>query len=105
MIAAFIIWSILAVCFVGLGIFALRAKSAVGFFAGVEPPKVKDVRAYNRAVGTLWLIAALLFELLGLPLLFMQQNSPVALLCVLGIAAWAIGMMVAYFFISSKYQG
>lgn len=104
MLIAFLVWTMLAAGFVCIGFHALRAEKPVGFFAGVEPPKVKDAHAFNRAVGRLWLTAALLFELLGLPLLTMQQNSPTALLLVLGTAAWAIGMMAAYFFISTKHQ-
>ncbi|MBR6960559.1 MAG: SHOCT domain-containing protein [Clostridiales bacterium] len=54
MIPGFVIWSAVALMLVGVGVWALRSMKAVGFFAGVEAPKVTDVRKYNRAVAGLW---------------------------------------------------
>ena len=58
MIVAFVIWSVCALLFAGIGIWCFKSKKPVGFFAGVEAPKVKDTAAYNRAVGRLWIVAA-----------------------------------------------
>ena len=104
MIVGFVIWSVCAALFVGIGIWCRKSKKPVGFFAGVEPPKVKDTAAYNKAVSRLWLIAAAVFELVGLPLLWLIQNSlaflPVLLLVPLGVIALA----VCYFRIEQKYK-
>lgn len=54
-IIAFIVWTIVALFFVGIAISARKSKEPVGFFTGVKPPEVTDVKAYNRAVSTLGL--------------------------------------------------
>ena len=79
-------------------------KKPAGFFAGVAPPKVKDVLKYNHAVGILWFAYALLFEFLGLPFLFQKQNSLLILSAVPGVAGISIGLMIAYHQILKKYQ-
>ena len=104
MIAGFVIWSAIALMLLGIGVWCLRSKKAVGFFAGVEPPKVTDVRKYNRAVARLWFVYAVLFELLGIPFLFLSRNSAAFLLPVLGTAVLSIGLMIAYNRILGKYQ-
>lgn len=104
MLAGFIIWSVVAVLLCGIGILARRSKKAVGFFAGVEPPEVRDVKKYNHAVARIWFVYAGVFELSGLPLLFLKRNSPLFILSILGVAFASIGLAVAYTFIESKYQ-
>ena len=104
MTAGFVIWSAIALLLVGIGVWCLLSKKAVGFFAGVEPPKVTDVRKYNRAAACLWFVYAVLFELLGIPLLFLSQNAAAFLLPVLGTAVLSIGLMIAYNRILNKYQ-
>lgn len=84
MIAAFILWTLVAVGFVTLGVYSRHAQKPAGFWANVEAPRVTDIRAYNRALSNLWLAAAVGHELLGQPLLVYQQNSPTILLMVLG---------------------
>ena len=70
MIIAFIIWSLIAILFVIFGVSARKSKEAVGFFSGVKPPEVKDVKAYNYAVSRLWFIFASFYEILGI------KNTP-----------------------------
>lgn len=74
----------------------------VAFFTFVKPPAVTDVNKYNRSVSRLWMIAAVIFEGMGVPLLFLEQNSPLFIPVILGVAAWVIGMMIAYFKIEAK---
>ena len=69
MIAGFVIWSAVSLLLAGIGVWCLRSDKAVGFYTGVKPPEVTDVRKYNHSVGRLWFIYALLFELLYVPLL------------------------------------
>lgn len=104
MIITFIIWSIVAVLFLEIGISAGKSKEAVGFFTFVKPPVVTDIIKYNRSVSMLWVIAAIIFEILGIPLLFSEQNSPVFIFVILGVMALVVGMMIAYFRIQTKYQ-
>ena len=104
MLVAFIIWSIVAVLFLGIGIVGRKSKDAVGFFTFVKPPKVTDVNKYNRAVSVLWIVAAVVLEIIGVPLLFLEQNSPMFILIIFSIVALIIGMMIAYIRIESKYK-
>ena len=104
MTPGFIIWSMCALCFLGIGIYARRSKQAVGFWANVKAPEVSDVKQYNRAVSNLWLIGAVLFELLGIPFLYAGQNSPLFIISILGTVLLILGMMVRYSFIESKYR-
>lgn len=75
------------------------------FFANVETAKnISDVAAYNKAVGKLWIVFAVIFEILALPLLPAQQNSPFVLLSVLGVVFLIIALVYSYMRILSKYQ-
>ena len=104
MIAGFIIWSAVCVLLLGIGIRAWNAKKPVGFFAGVKPPEVKDPVRYNHAVAVLWFVYAALFELLGIPLLFMKQHAVLVGLSMAGVAVISIGLAVAYNVILEKHR-
>lgn len=100
---AFLIWLLFSILFIAYGIHAFCAKKAVpfGFWANAEVFAVKDVRAYNRAVGKLWCVFGIVLAFLGIPLLT-GQNSPYALLSILGIMAEAIVAMVVYVVVIEK---
>lgn len=102
MIIGFVIWSIVAVLFLEIGISCRKSKEATGFFTFVKPPAVKDVEQYNRSVSTLWFVMAAVFEIIGIPFLFLEQNSPYFLLVVFAVMILVIGMMAAYLRIESK---
>lgn len=104
MIIAFIIWSIVAVLFLGIAINSWIANNEVGFFTFVKPPKVSDVKGYNHSVAILWTVGAVIFELFGIPFLFLEQNSPIFFLIVFGVVILIIGMMIAYQKIETKYK-
>ncbi len=104
MIIAFAIWSIIALLFVGIGIATRNSKEAMGFFTFVEPPKVSDIKKYNHAVSILWMVSAILFEIMGIPFLFLQQNSPGFMIVMFGVVALVIGMMITYIKIEEKYK-
>ena len=103
MTGGFIIWTLVSLVLAGIGVWALRSEKAVGFFAGVNPPEVSDVRRYNRAVAKLWFVYAALFELLGLPFLLARHHSA-AFLCCFGAAPLSLGLMLAYHCILEKYR-
>ncbi len=100
----FLICSAISLIFLGIGIWALTAKTAVSFFSGVKPPEVKDVRRYNRAVACLWFAYAAAFELLALPLLFLERHPSGFLWCLLGIPAISIALVLAYTRILARHR-
>ena len=104
MIIGFVIWSIVALIFLWIGINCRKSKEAVGFFTFVEPPTVKDVTAYNNAVAVLWFVAAGVLELIGIPILFLKQNSPLFILIIFAVVILVIVMMMLYLKIESKYK-
>ena len=76
MIIGFIIWSSCALLIIGIGIWSWNSKKPAGFYAGVVPPMVKDVKSYNHAVAVMWFVYAILFELLGFSFLFQKLHLP-----------------------------
>lgn len=82
----------------------MRSEKAVSFFTFVKASEVKDVKKYNHAVSVLWSTGTVLFEILGIPLLFIRQNSPWAIFLVLGTMFWGIGISVAYMRIEARYK-
>lgn len=52
----------------------------------------------------LWFITGIVFELIGLPFLFLKQNSPGFVFMMLATVALVIVMMVVYLSISRKYE-
>ncbi len=104
MIFGFVIWSVVFLALLGIGIWAWKSEKAVAFYTGTKPPKVTDVRKYNRSVAILWFVYAGLFELLGLPFLFLKQNAAGFLWAVLGVVAISIGLMIVYNRILRKYD-
>ena len=104
MIVGFIIWSAVGLMLLGVGIWTRRSEKPAGFFSGVKPPEVSDVRRYNRATAALWFAYAALFELLGLPLLFLKQNSAGFIWSILGVVFITIALPIAYSRILSKHR-
>ena len=104
MIIGFVIWSMVSLVLLGIGIRAWKSNKAVGFYTGVKPPEVSDVRKYNRAVAVLWFVYAILFELLGLPLLLLKQKSAGFLGCMVGVPVISIALTIVYNRILTKYK-
>lgn len=103
---AFIIWILIGIAFIGLGIYDLTSKKTVafGFWANAKPPRMDNVKAYNKALGKLWCIFGIVFILLGIPLL-KGENSPYILISVVGAAFESIIAMSVYTIkIESKYR-
>ncbi|MDD6156310.1 MAG: hypothetical protein PUB52_04785 [Lachnospiraceae bacterium] len=104
MIIAFFIWSIVAAIFLGIGISCRKSSEAVGFFTFVKPPVVDDIRHYNNAVSVLWIVAAVVLEMMGVPFLFLEQNSPVFILIIFAVILLIIVMILTYIKIEEKYK-
>ena len=104
MIAGFVIWTIVSIILFGVGVWTWISDKAVGFYTGVKPPEVNDIRKYNHSVAVLWFIYAALFELLGLPLLFLKQNAAGFLWSMLGVAAISILLMICYNRILARHR-
>lgn len=100
---AFIIWAVVGFFFLALGIYSFRAKKAVGFWANAETLPMENVKAYNNAMGKLWCVYAVIFILLGMPLLA-GQNSALVVISILGMVFEMIGTMIVYLHIEEKYR-
>lgn len=103
MIVGFVVWSIVAIIFIGIGISCRKSKEAVGFFTFVKPSVIEDIEHYNNAVSTLWIIAAVVLEVIGIPILFLEQNSPLFILIMFAVIILVIAMMIAYLKIENHY--
>lgn len=100
----FIIWCIVAAIFLGIGISCRKSKEAVGFFTFVKPPVVANVERYNNAVSVLWFFFAGVFEILGIPLLFFKQNSPLFIPVIFAVVILDIVTTIIYIKIEAKYK-
>jgi len=101
---AFLIWSLTAAALAGISLYCRRAEKPVGFWANVNAPEVSDLKQYNREVSRLWAGYACIFELLGIPFLFLRQNSPLFLITGLGVVFSSLILMVMYTHIEAKYR-
>lgn len=84
-----IMWSA-AVLFILIGIYAMNRKKPMWLWGGVQIPesKIKDVRAYNHAIGKMWCVCAIPLFIGGM-IAFFSSAYPVlifALTCTVGIA-------------------
>ncbi|MDD5801839.1 MAG: hypothetical protein PUD31_05345 [Solobacterium sp.] len=100
----FFIWTLITLIFVYIGITIRKSNIPVNLFTFGDAPKVNDIKRYNKAVSNLWLVFTILFEMIGISLLFIKQNSPFIILIVLGVVFLVIGMMVMHTKIESKYR-
>ena len=104
MIAGFVIWSAVSLLLAGIGVWCRRSEKTVGFYTGVKPPEVTDVRGYNHSVGRLWFIYALLFELLYVPLLIPALHDSAILWFGLGTPVITVGLLIGYHRILQRYR-
>ncbi|QNM05652.1 hypothetical protein [Qiania dongpingensis] len=98
-----VIWSLVSAVFLGLGVGCFFAKRQMGFWANAKAPEVTDIRRYNRSVGIIWILFSVLLFVLGL---FSRggQNSPGAIVTILGTMLLCIVMMIAYSVVLDKYR-
>ena len=105
---AFIVWTIMGVLFIVMGIYDMNSKKEkpFGFWANAEVGPIEDLKGYNRALGILWCVYGILFILIGLPLLILdEKNSGLIIIPVVGAMFISIGAMIVYSVgIESKYR-
>lgn len=104
MVIAFVIWTIVSLVFLLIGVSSWKSEKAVGFYSNAKPPEIKDVKNYNKAVAKIWFGFAAAMEMIGIPLLFIEQNSPVALLIAIAVVALILGIMILYTRVEAKYR-
>lgn len=104
MLIGFVIYSAAALIFAAIGLCAWKSKTAVGFFTFVKPPAVKNIKKYNHAVSILWFIFSIVLEIIGIPILFIEQNSPVGIVIPFAVVFLVISMIIAYLRIEAKYK-
>ena len=94
----------LASLFTGLGVFAWKRKKPMWFWSGseVKEREIKDVPAYNRANGIMWLAFSGVFWASAVLGTFETQAAGIVLVvgCVAGLPA----LIVAYKKIYNKYR-
>lgn len=95
-IYAFLAFAIIGLFFLIISIRCFFSDKPSGFWANAEQFEVTDVRAYNNAMGKLWIVAAILYTSLGLPLLNPKNILPVILVSVIGCMIVSIGIMIFY---------
>ncbi len=104
MIIGFVIWSLVSVMLFGIGVSAWTANKPVGFFTGAKPPEVKDIKKYNHSVAVLWFAYAVLVEICGIPLLFLEQNSVGFIAVIFGVVVVTLALFTGYLQIEKKYR-
>ena len=103
--SSLILSSLCALLFIGIGIYAIRAKKPIHFWAGspVRSDEIRDIPAYNKANGIMWILFGAVFVLVGI-IGFAGQIGLAALLmgvtCIGGVPV----LILAYQNIYKKYK-
>lgn len=103
---AFILWTLISLVFVGIGVYDFRADKVVGFWSNGKMPEIapENIKAYNRAVGKLWIGFAITYILLGFPLLA-GDDSPLIVITLLGSLLAVVVLMAVYVLVIEKKYG
>ncbi|NBK97610.1 MAG: hypothetical protein EOM50_06255 [Erysipelotrichia bacterium] len=95
-----------AVIFISIGIFALKRKTPVCFWAGsnekIEKATFTNVKAYNRKCGIMFIIYAICIGLVGFIALFISKEMFIIIYLLVVIGGLLI-MMCYYTFIYKQY--
>ena len=94
----------LAAFFTGLGVYAMRRKKPMWFWSGseVKPWQIKDVPAYNKANGWMWIVFSLVFW--AAALLSLVDTPAAGILLVVGCLVGIPGLVIAYGRIYRRYK-
>ena len=93
-----------ALSFMGIGVYAMKRKKPMWFWSGSEVKawQLRDVPAYNRANGIMWLVFSLGFWAAAILGCFHVPAAGILVMvtCLLGIP----GLLIAYNRIYKKYR-
>lgn len=91
--------------FIGLGIFSIKKKTPMHFWAGipVKPEEIRDIKAYNKANGIMWIAYGLIFILSGFAP-FVWDLNLVAIVFIISIVFGTISLMIVHGKIYEKYK-
>ena len=94
----------LALLFTGLGIYAWKRKKPMWFWSGstVREREIRDIPAYNRANGIMWLCFSAVFWAAAIMGLFEVETAGAVL--VIGTILGIPGLIISYKKIYNKYK-
>jgi len=96
----------MALLFIGIGLIAICSRKPAGVYSCVKPPdldKIRDLKAYNRAVGKLLMGYAILFIIIGFVVIFVNENTAGILILISAFPGAIIVMIIYETVISQKY--
>ena len=94
-----------ALIFIAVGIYAVKREKPMWLWGGSAVPEsmVKDVKAYNRAIGKMWLACSVPLLISGVAVLIFPGISLIifALVCVagIGVLAWCYHKIEEKYFV------
>ena len=105
-VIAFSIILVLVLIFVIIGISMINTKDKpIQYLSNTKKlPNVKDIRGYNKAIGKIFIIFALLLLLILSPVVLFVQNSKYSFLSILLMPFWVIGLIISCVFTEGKYK-
>lgn len=97
---------IVVLIFVIIGISMINTKDKpIKYLSNTKKlPNVKDIRGYNKAIGKIFIIFALLLLPILSPVVLFSQNSKYSFLSILLMPFWVIGLIISCVFTEGKYK-
>ncbi|WP_138267973.1 hypothetical protein [Anaerofustis stercorihominis] len=97
---------ILVLIFIIIGISMINTKDKpIQYLSNTKKlPNVKDIRGYNKAIGKIFTIFALLLLPILSPVVLFVQNSKYSFLSILLMPFWVIGLIISCVFTEGKYK-
>lgn len=98
MIIMLIVYGFVGMIMIGIGITQRKSKNPVGFYSGVEAPKVdevRDVKAWNKKHGIMWIIygCCIMISAFGVVLV---EDASLILIPALGGITLPLPFMILY---------
>jgi hypothetical protein len=96
----------MALMFIVFGIITICSRKPAGIYSCVKPPdldKIRDLKAYNCAVGKLIIGYAILFIIVGFVVIFVNENTAGILLLISAFPGAIIMMIIYEIVITQKY--
>lgn len=97
---------IVVLIFVIIGISMINTKDKpIQYLSNTKKlPNVKNIRGYNKAIGKIFIIFALLLLPILSPIVLFSQNSKYSFLSILLMPFWVIGLIISCVFTEWKYK-